>query len=463
MLFSSKLVICQDYILIINTDIKIVKCKSIQINNGVVSYKTVENEQESSLPIDDIYGINFFEDKPHELYFPSYQIDTIKCSVDSVSSNLIYYHQGNGIKATIEKYKVFNIQFGELQEVNDLDAYRSLFIKLCKSERDKSVFSVTMNSGKEFSDVSQIGLNEKVLVVNVNLNNKQIRTTTNVKDIKCLNNIPFIRKRELGNVYAMKDYLLNNNSEFKKVSLLTINDSTINFSILFKYRLINFCEDKKSLKGLFFQNYKSVEEDPSIATNLNISNWDKSAKSFLNVDFSTGIGYRILDAPPKTSDDFKEFINKTRKGLVFDINLNKIISSNFSIGAKYNRFSTSYSIEDYLREDISVSFYGGSIICNMPFPKNVGFFSASFSVGSCTFLIKEDYFGNSHNYCGSNVAYYASSGIDFCLFENITLGIRGGVLFGSIKKMKIDGESGELREPEDLGRVDGLLCIRVFF
>jgi hypothetical protein len=122
----------QDYIIYCKYDIRTFLCRDIVLKDDRVRFTNHEDKVESELSFDDIYSINFYDDKPDEILLPSFQFDTIQCIIDSISGSKIYYPQENNLLQSIDKVNVFCIRSGELRYIPEINSYRNTFFQLHK-------------------------------------------------------------------------------------------------------------------------------------------------------------------------------------------------------------------------------------------------------------------------------------------------------------------------------------------
>lgn len=445
----------QDYILKLNQGIKTFHVTDLKINEGIVSYKNDSSEFESSVSIDDVININFFEDKPDEINILSFSIDTIKCKIDSISSYKILYRTESNILQSANKADIFNIQFDYFSSNPDFNTYKNSFIKLHKNRYVKNLKLIKKDNSKlEISKL--ISIQDSKLEFIILMNGVEIKTSATEDKIHSFINMEPINR---ANFYSDKVYLLTKQKNFKKVEINSISNDKLNVKMFVNNDYINIDQNKSTIDGLFFYdiNSQNIEAKPQLQTYNN-----ELVKNKVRFGFNAGFGYLIAPAPKDASSDQKEYIDELRAGFAFEANIDIFPTNNFGFGVKYNQFNTSNTYET-IKDNIKVTFIGASFVSFTQLTNNIGYLYSSFSVGSLSEVNNGEFQGADIKLEGSTVGFYLALGLDFNISQNFTIGLQSGLMAGKIKEMEINGQNVELEEPESLARLDGMIGMKIYF
>jgi hypothetical protein len=457
-LFRAAAANCQDYIIYYTSGIYTIRCTDIEIKDGKVIYSNLEDGIESELSLDDIYSINFYDEKPDEIYLPSFQFDTIKCIIDSISGRKIFYRQENNLLQAIDIESVFCIRSGECGYVPEINAYRSAFVQMHRT-RLTNASRIVKRDGSQMEITRLISLNGDKMEIQMILNGIEIKTYAPLKDlISFVNKEPPVERKT--NSFN-KEYFLSRDGNFIEVQIEGTEKDAYDCSINMGNKTIHFNQMKNSFDGVFFYNFK---EHAVLQKNTGTYvSGENSRQLIVRPGLHAGIGYSLAKVPEDYTDEQKKYVKKMRLGFAFDANFDIFLNEHIAIGAKYNQYSTSNSILDVAEDNIAVRFIGGKLSNKIPLKNNTGFFCSSFSIGYLSEVNNAKLLDEEIKIAGSTVGVYFSAGYDFLLGESIAIGIQGGFLGGLIFKYKIDQKVTELDKPESLSRVDGMIGLKFYF
>lgn len=456
----------QDFILKLNVGINKQYCENISISNDTINFLNINDNEESVILIDDIYGMHFYKDKPDELLLLSFQIDTIECTIDSISKKDIFYRDTNRLRHSIEISDVFCILFDKNISTQKIESYYNQFLLLQKQNYKNSQKLIKQDGTK--IDISVFNsLTNDTIDVQITSKHKTINTYANINTLDS-----YIKKEPVDRMKMdyFREFILSKEEAFKEVSINRLVNNMVNFSLVVNNEIITLEQNKKLITGIFFYNYDNtviqiIEEDLPIEKKQKaIVGVIKQSESKLTFDVSPGFGYMLnVDKAFDLPIEDEAYLNKLRKGFSFDANLRMFVTNEFGIGIKYNYFHTSEKIEDKLSQNISVKFIGGTLFGNLPIMKNRGIFNVDLSLG---LLTKKEYFEldkEPYNIRGNTVGVYVSVGIEYFVFKNITLGINFGLLGGNLEKVDINSDYNIiLDKPNSLSRFDGLVKIKAY-
>jgi len=461
----------QDYILKVNTSTKKQDCKNISINNDTIYCSKARNLNESTTTVSDIYGINFNENNLNELLLLSFQTDTIKCTIDSISSKDIYYRDSDRLLNKIDINDVFCILFESNTQILQIDSFYNQYIAIQK-QKYNSTHKLFKKNGKELLISRNISIANDTASVQL-LIKKRLAIDTYLRT-SALNSIIYKEPADkLSNRY-FDDYILSKEGKLYEVSINRFYDNMINFRTDSKISKFTLEQNKNSIVGIFFYNYRNPviekeEEEEIIVIAKKIEKKPKVIFDIINskymFDISSGFGNMLkLDKTFELAEEDNTYLNKLSLGFTFDANFKMFIIRNFGLGIKYNFFHTTSTAQSVLSEKISIHFLGGTIFGNIPIVRNKGVFTVDLSLGLLAKNEHFDLYEQSYYMKGKTIGYYVSSGLDFFIKKNITLGFKLGLLGGSLEKTDITSDYDVvLDNPSYLNRFDGMVKIKYYF
>lgn len=177
--------------------------------------------------------------------------------------------------------------------------------------------------------------------------------------------------------------------------------------------------------------------------------------------FNYGMGYLLGKAPENLSPDQKEHINGMRAGSVMEANIDVFVTDVFGLGLKYNRFLTTNATNE-IRDDITIEFIGATLFQKASFPDFPGFLNTALSFGAVSEKNNKTINGNSYQIQGQTVGIHFNLGVDLLLLKHFAVGVKTGVMTAFIRKFKSKGPSMNMEGIQNLGRLDGLIGIKIY-
>jgi hypothetical protein len=440
-------VFSQDYIIKINRGIKTIQASELSIIDEKVSFKDNSSEYETSLSLDDVLNINFYSDKPDELNIFSFSYDTIRCTIDSISKNKVFYRDKNNLLQFIDKNEIFSLHFNELSSNPQIDKYKNLFIQLQKSAYNQNSHLIK-NDGANLTIVKLLSLNEGKLEIIIVNNGVEIKTIAEKTKIKS-----FINKEpnERANFYPKDLYLLSNQGSYTKISVKSIHADEISFDIYIDDRNISSIQKKNTIDALFFYDFRQTEIKGT-PTQLagNTINYNKTAVMF---SLNAGVGYLVAPADKGKTDKEKEAYNELRLGFTYDANFEVLFANNFGVGVKYNQFISKNTVNT-TKNTIKLNFIGFTLLGCENFKNNKGLFYTSLSLGKIIEVNKVVIDGEDFKIDDSTFGAFLNFGVDFYLESNVSLNLKGGIS---------GGINSSLAEIENHTRLDGMIGLKFIF
>jgi|GEM_PF-3439137 len=451
----------QDYILKLDVGVSKTYCESITIKNDTIIFVAFENSVEGITTVDDMYAIHFYDNKPDELLLLSFHIDTVLSIIDSISSRYIYYRDSNRLLHSINKSDVFCILFHKDIYNPKIDSFYDKYLLLQKQNYNNNPKLIK----RDGVEIEVLNLNSLVSdTINIELPSKQNSINTYALGSSLTS---YINKEPVDRILKSKfnDFIYFMDDTLKEVKIGQFIDDKINYSLVSNDDIIFNTQNKKSITGIFFNDYPEkvevyvppVEEKPVIVK-------IKRAPSESKFTFDLGIGFGYMFNLEKSFNlpyENETHLNKLRLGMAFNVGAKMLVTKRFGIGVKYNQFNTS-STEQSISENITVVFAGGTLFGNIPIIDSLGLFNVDLSLG---LLAKNEHFEiqNVPYYLkGKTVGVYVSTGLDFFVSNNISIGFNIGLLGGSLEKNDTSSDYDILPEKSNsLSRFDGMVTVKV--
>lgn len=460
----------QDYILKVNAGIEKVYCDSITIKNDTIEYLSIGNNVADSVSVVDMYAIHFYDNQPDELLLLSFNIDTITSTIDSISNANIYYKDDNRLLHSIKKKDVFGILFRSDINKSKIESFFDKYVQLQKINYDNSPKLIKKDGG----EVRILSLNTLVNdTLEIHLKSKQNTINTYASAISLDS---YINKEPVDRVQKTKykNYIYAVQDTIEEVIIDQFIDDKIVFSIFGENGIIPKTQNKKSLAGIFFYDYSEDKIDTIpevvIVPPVKEKKPDKVKDKFepqqskFIFDVGLGVGYmlnleRSFDLPSENESHFE----KIRLGVSFSASVKMHVTKRFGVGLKYNQFNTSNEDQDVISEKIRIMFAGGTLFGNIPVLEDRGLFSVDLSLG---LLAKNEKFtiDNDPYYLkGNTIGVYVTTGLDYFVTDNISLGFSLGLLGGSLEKNDIRSDYDILLDKSSsLSRFDGMVTFKYY-
>lgn len=157
-------------------------------------------------------------------------------------------------------------------------------------------------------------------------------------------------------------------------------------------------------------------------------------KPVFRLAINGGLGYRIGKTPEGNSE-LKGFINDSRLGGRFGIDLHFFLQRKLALGIEYYFFNpkNSGTVDNvYIKDNTKIQYVGPSFAARIPtsFRRNAFIFSYSIGYGSFKEVTEEK--NNKATLTGGCLASTISFGYDFALSDRLALGFKMSILVGNI-------------------------------
>ncbi|RST26070.1 hypothetical protein [Chryseobacterium lacus] len=188
-----------------------------------------------------------------------------------------------------------------------------------------------------------------------------------------------------------------------------------------------------------------------------------SAQKKFSIIPSGGYAWRVAEKPSGLSQAEKDYLNKLSQGFNFDVAAYYNLNTSIGLGLKFNLFSSSAQM------NYTVNMPDGtSAVVMMDTKDQITFIGPSFIYSNFNSETKHklyydmalgmiSYKSTTGNVVieGSNLGLAASIAYQYAINSNIFVGPQLGYTAGTLKKMKLNGNTIELSEGqyEGLGRV----------
>jgi hypothetical protein len=447
----------QDIILKLSLNEKPIYCKDICIQNSHVSFKNIGDEKTYEYSLGEISRINFYANQPNEIYIPKLELDTIKCKVDSITLTQLFFRIGNSPQQELKKENVYCVLFNGLGS-EAINLYKDKFYQL-NSIQYSNKPKIVRKDGTQIGVSSIISLNNDRIEFRLFENGARQITYVDIKDIAS-----YVNKEPIGErkTIPTSDFILSNENKFLEAIITHVNDATIDYIVNSAFKTLSQKLEKDKMVGVFFFDYSAKKiYDPS---NVVITRKNETRKfKRVRFDFNAGTGYLLAKASDKLTNEQKKYVNEMRLGFDMDMNFNVFLIKEFGFGVKFNQFSTSNSLGYEYEDNIKVNFFGFSLQSQTEFPSSRGSFYTGISFGYLSEVNHAKVTQVKKKIEGETLGVYLFAGVDFFVNENLSIGIKSGLMNGKLEKVKIDGESSKLPEKENLQRWDGLVNLKIYF
>lgn len=177
--------------------------------------------------------------------------------------------------------------------------------------------------------------------------------------------------------------------------------------------------------------------------------------------FNYGMGYLLGKTPENLGPKQKKHLNGMRTGSVMEANVDVFVTDAFGFGLKYNRFSTTNATNE-IRDNITIEFIGATLFQKASFPDFPGFLNTALSFGSVSEKNNKTINGNSYQIRGQTVGLHFNLGVDLLLLKHFSVGVKTGVMTAFIREFKSKGPGMNMEGIQNLGRLDGLIGIKIY-
>lgn len=210
-------------------------------------------------------------------------------------------------------------------------------------------------------------------------------------------------------------------------------------------------------------NYKIPSKNP-----IKVKQYDSISFPRLRFALGGGYSYHTILTIPDGDEAYKSHKRNLRNGLNFQLEASYFFTSYLGAGAKFVRFQTKSSIENYgkdftgtLSDDIAVSYIGPMVSFRYLFNKNKHALIGNVSAGYLRFYNNFSY-SKETLFTGNTIGYVFDLGYDIAIYKKWSVGIQFSFLMGTVSEMsKTTGSGTEtIASNKNLNRLDFSIGLR---
>ena len=340
--------LAQDFIIRVDQSFDTVKCKVISYAEDAIAYK-IPDEQELKYINTTSISKWIFNPDEDELIYPTLIFDTLSCTIDSITTDNVFYHtnEGKGTSQSISKSAVFSCHFNNSATDDKLQAYQEKvqqsFINSCGNR----ISTIVTKNGRQLNVVKLKSIEGKSIYFEMYTPNGKVTTKINRDEVASYIFNEFDNKLIL---IQKSNYLHLTSGKYVKCIIKKIGEQVIDVDIVImpENELVSSYVQKTDIKGVYFSDYESGKDLQT-----------KKYKTDRNFDFNlkAGMGYMFSRLDEDIPSELIDYSNKLKSGFNFDINLNYYFSYYSGFGVTYKYFYTSNTIErlNMLRGGIAIN------------------------------------------------------------------------------------------------------------
>jgi hypothetical protein len=446
----------QEIIVKVGTKTEIILAKELSLKDNRIWGIKQENNEPFSMGMTKVKEILFPVGSPIQIHQISLTIDSIRCSIDSISAKKIRFRElGQNEYKEIKTGHVFGIFYSENPDPN-IPVYQQQFLKKFRIYEDKSMKLYKPDDKRVQQMLIPIYTKNDQLFYRSYVKGLYSSLSDSIKNIQKIENFssPVLLSKKRG-----KTIISALQGQIEGATIYSITPDTLylrkDYGGVMHYSRI----PKENINGIYFSPYRTTQT-------LEYSDFG------LMLGYCGGLGYRIAKGPEKMSPSQKKYINKLRLGFVADINTTFTIAKNLGIGFKYNFFASSNdgkiggNFPASYSDKIRIHYFGSGFHYFLPLEKTKGYFFSFWSAG-LSYYTQETMFNQSfstwyetmniretYDIEGKTFGIYIDNGFDFEIQKNIFFGFQVGLSHGLIRKIDINEVSLSLDTPESLLRID---------
>ena len=447
---------CKDYIVKINSTFITQTANKIKFQSGNLNFINDKGE-EKIIPREDVYCVNFNENGNTDIVTQSFIFETIECKLDSISSVAIYFREQNNLLQSINKNEVFGIFFTKEEIEPTIEKYKNTYIQIHQSLYAQNL-KILKKDGQTKIIEGIDSLSNTSAYFSVIRNKKLYHTFLDYMNLTSL-----IFKEPVTDkiILSKKNFVISNTNNIYQVSYFkNIENDKLQAGIIRNDQIVDVPQDKSKIIGLIFIDYSNLS---AVGSNNYVNYTGKNNTISFKINVNGGFGHLLANLPETNNQDQKDYLEGLRSGTAFDVNLNIFPIPTFGFGVKYNQFNTSNSYSTVIEDNIQASFLGLSALSNSALKNNKGYFFTNVSVGYISVTNNAIDRGESKLIKGSTVGAYLALGFDLLLTDHFSFGIQSGLLAGAITEYNVNGTKQELKEPDNLLRIDTMLGLKMHF
>lgn len=377
----------QDKIVRYHLETRTVTTDNLVVQNNTAMFRDINTNQVLETSIENIYRITSVNSTITDILLGSYQYDTINCIIDSIAGQEIFYRQTGAIRQSVHKSEVFAILFNDSIESTSLNYYKPIYEALFKQTVNLPG-KIILRNGTEIIINYINEINTEEISYNFTGSGKRFNASLAREQIsEIILREPYTRKSRSGKNY----YLLSGTGRIFEANYLSefkSNSFRVHYTV--GGQNLSSIQLKQGLSALVFDKMQTNANDIK-ATGKTYYNPRNLPEYSIKADISAGPGYMILKPTSNIDEDINEYYDDMRLSITYDANFTVLINQEIGVGIKFNQFFTSNSQPGITEDNIKVNFLGGTLLANIPLSGQLGFFYASFSLGSLRLENKGQY------------------------------------------------------------------------
>ncbi len=460
----------QDYIVTAKPVVSPQQSTFTSIKNDTLTYIGTADNQRYETTLDDLFGIRFQSENSNQLLFLSYQFETIRGDVETITKRNILYRDANNLLNSIDINDAFCIYFDESGSEKIGDSLYANFKNIRKSSYENHAKLIKSDS-TIVNILKDITLHQDT--IHIKLKNTEKKTFDTYANINTL--IAYINKEPADRMFqeSFSSYVQNKKGEYYKVSDLKVEKNTIAYARPDLENDLRENRDKNSIIGIFFNNYDQKEpevKEPEVKKPKKIREVKENPYHVENAKYTVdfGLGYGNMLATDNSFNFLnvdEEYKTGLKRGVSMDMNIRAMVSKEYGIGLKYNHFYTYEKFYETLSEKINIKFLGVTLFGKIPISNNRWLFNIDLSIGFAT--RSEHFVLNKKQYyiSGTTPAIYTSPGLEYFFYRNISAGVYFGFMGGYLESPSINTDyehNNVLGKSHSLGRMDALIRIKAY-
>ncbi len=208
----------------------------------------------------------------------------------------------------------------------------------------------------------------------------------------------------------------------------------------------------------------------------------KEKRSKIIIMTSLGRSYRLARTADNIDPFFKNYVEDLKSGISFDLSGYYLLpnSSGIGLGLKYSRYNSKESLANVLvtykdgssesgtiSDDITISFFGPSMVLDKHNPNAIGDFNLEIALGYMGYT-DNSYNPKSLQIKGSTFGIALGAGYHFKLTKDVYFGPQISFVSGVLNKLEITRSNGSVEiinltdgEREGLLRIDLSACLKI--
>jgi hypothetical protein len=453
-IFSSlSLLFAQDYMVKITPVITFYDCADVIIKENTLYAYCNNSLTREQIPLDNLLSLEYKQPGNYKAGLIHFTLDTVYCRIDSISDFFVFYQEKNEYKKT-GKGNILAVYFNSLSDKQLSESRIKEFIDLHTSQVNTGHYLLEQDS-------SIVEIAELLSLINDTLTFKTKKAGISIKThyaAKQMKKYIHIEDADAERFFYKKDYIQKKNGAVYKGEVKSINLKQIGYKTILNERIVYLSQSKSNTEALYFHNIEEDLQKSRTYSKLWVTNRPTRE---VRADISIGYGYRIASLKSELSAHSPDYADQLRLGFTLDASFDFFVTKKLGLGGKYSQYQTSNS-DGKFADDIRIIFLGPTISKLNEFADSKGYLYSSLSVGLLNYDNRAVIDGRNAIIKGSALGISLSIGFDIFITGKTTIGLKGGILAGSIKQVEVNSETIQLKHPENLTRLEAMIGIRYY-